>query len=204
MKNFCIHISNIYAEENWNCGKSYDLTALSGTNCYCSEENFHVIRKCIEEIPERAVHWIDGGDYHYLSYFFLEKIKEPFNLLLIDRHPDNQDTFFGPDVLSCGNWIAYSARKLPMLRDEEDIALPIYISVDLDALSPDCFRTNWDQGDMTLEELISIISRQFATRRVLGIDICGGKSIEKGADKEDLLLNAKTRKILLEYLSKIE
>lgn len=89
-----------------------DFSTLEGTNCYCSEESAARIRQAISGLPLSAVHMIGTGDYHYISLFWLERIREPFSLVLFDNHPDDQPSAFSPDTLSCGSWVA-EARKLP-------------------------------------------------------------------------------------------
>ncbi len=153
-------------------------------------------------MPLRAFHCIGTGDYHYVSLFWLERVSEPFLLVLFDHHPDDQPAAFGADLLSCGGWVA-DARRLPMLRSDvwiRDAAdfpalrtlpdLPLYLSVDLDVLSEDYARTDWDQGRMTLDELSGALRELTASRRILGVDLCGGHTLEKGASPEDLALNA--------------
>ena len=51
-----------------------------------------------------GIHFIDSGDYHYISKIMTDFIKEPFTLVLIDHHTDMQDASLGGDILSCGNW----------------------------------------------------------------------------------------------------
>ena len=149
-----------------------------------------------------AFHEIGTGDYHYQTLFWLERVAEPFSLVLFDHHPDDQAGAFGEELLSCGSWVA-AARRLPFLRADRWIrdaadfpaldslpALPVYISLDLDVLSPDYARTDWDQGQMTLDELSAAISGLLAAHRILGVDLCGGNTPEKGASPADLALNA--------------
>ena len=38
---------------------------------------------------------------------WMEKITEPFSLVLFDRHPDTQRPSFG-DITSCGGWVRSS------------------------------------------------------------------------------------------------
>ena len=186
-----------------------DFTALEGTNCYCSAESAGMIRHEIARLPLEAFHEIGTGDYHYVTLFWLERIREPFRLLLFDHHPDDQPGAFGEDLLSCGGWVA-QARRLPLMdadfwvRDTTDFPspdilpadLPLYLSVDLDVLSRAYARTDWDQGRMTLDELTAALTRLRDTRRILGVDLCGGNTIEKGASPEDLALNASTGEAL--------
>jgi hypothetical protein len=60
--------------------------------------------------------------------------------------------------------------------------LPLYLSVDKDILRRGDAVTNWDQGDFTLEELLSLIRKMTAGRRIIGADICGGLSPEEESD----------------------
>ena len=185
-----------------------DFSSLEGTNCYCSAESAGQIRRSIAELPLRAFHDIGTGDYHYQTLFWLERIAEPFSLVLFDHHPDDQDGAFGEYLLSCGGWVA-RARKLPLLktdvwiRDAADFPalatlpeLPVYLSLDLDVLSEQYARTDWDQGEMTLEEMQTALRALTSSHRLLGVDLCGGNTVEKGASPEDLALNASTGEAL--------
>ena len=76
---------------------------LEGTACYCDA--------CAQErilagLPERLprLRWIDSGDYHYMSHLLAMREQEPFHLVLLDHHPDNQAPAF-EGVLSCGSWV---------------------------------------------------------------------------------------------------
>lgn len=65
----------------------------------------------------------------------------------------------------------------PMRRLLEELEivkdLPVYFSIDKDILSKSEVETNWDQGEVTMEQLISIIQFLAKGRRVIGADICG-------------------------------
>ena len=185
-----------------------DFSSFEGTNCYCSAESADRIRRELADLPLHAFHYIGTGDYHYQSLFWLERIAEPFSLVLFDHHPDDQEGAFGEDLLSCGGWVA-RARRLPALqadvwiRDATDFPalatlpdLPVYFSLDLDVLSKQYARTDWDQGAMTLPEMETALRELVASRRILGVDLCGGNTPEKGASPEDLALNASTGEAL--------
>jgi len=49
----------------------------------------------------------------------------------------------------------------------------VYISVDKDVLSRTEAVTNWDQGDMRLAELLTILRHLHETKAVWGMDVCG-------------------------------
>ena len=70
--------------------------------------------------------------------------------------------------------------------------IPVYVSVDLDVLTRDFARTDWDQGFMTLAQLETAVLRATSGHRLLGADICGGITRSKGASDADLDLNIKT------------
>ena len=185
-----------------------DFSSFEGTNGYCSADSADRIRRELAGLPLHAFHDIGTGDYHYQTLFWLERVGEPFSLVLFDHHPDDQEGAFGEDLLSCGGWVA-RARRLPCLqadvwiRDAADFPaldalprLPVYLSLDLDVLSDRFARTDWDQGTMTLAEMQTALRALAASRRILGVDLCGGNTPEKGASPEDLALNASTGEAL--------
>ena len=165
-----------------------NFSYIEGTCRYCSPQAAGTIREKLRDVPSRAIHRIGNGDYHYISLFFLEKIAEPFTLYLYDNHPDNQTGAFDAGLLSCGNWVA-EAERLPLckgvvwtdgkgVRHERGEKCPaIYVSVDLDILSRQWMRTNWDQGDLTLAELCGILKEDIEGKRLLGADICGAPAL---------------------------
>ena len=53
---------------------------------------------------------------------------------------------------------------------------PIYISIDKDALSTSEAATNWDQGSLTYEQLVSTLTALAQNHKILGIDICGERA----------------------------
>lgn len=191
-----------------------DFSSLEGTCCYCSAESAALIRQQISATPLRALHLIGTGDYHYVSLFFLERIADPFELVLYDHHPDDQAAAFGGELLSCGSWVR-EARRLPMLgasylvRHSTDLhnlspgGLPVYISLDLDVLSPEYARTDWDQGDLTLKELQLSLDELAGRREIVGADICGGITRAQGGTDADIALNRSTYRVLKGWFSSL-
>lgn len=180
-----------------------DFQQIEGSRCYCCGEAADEIRRRISPLPLNAVHLIGTGDFHYQTLFWLERINGPFSLLLLDNHPDDQCGAFGEELLSCGNWVR-RAKKLPQARDFAWIQkahdyrrgmlpaeFPLYISIDLDILSRDFAHTDWDQGDMRLPELVTILHEIVKNHPngIIGADICGGISPEKGGTDEDEAMN---------------
>ena len=100
--------SGIYREMSFGekCGAAYvDLREIPGTNCYCDEEAASAICKVMEEYSVSRVHFIDSGNYHYVSRLWTDRIRQPFYLIVLDNHTDMQPPAFG-GLLSCGGWIA--------------------------------------------------------------------------------------------------
>lgn len=194
-----------------------DFSHLEGTNCYCSSESASLIRDGLSEVPTAAIHYLGTGDYHYLSLFMAEKIEEDFALLLFDQHPDDQASAFDEDMLSCGSWVA-RARELPHCKAQIWIdgkglcshgslplpeGLPLYFSIDLDILSPQFARTDWDQGELSLGQLLAIMAELGKGRKLIGADICGGITEAKGGSVDDMKLNADTIEAVTAVLQEI-
>lgn len=165
-----------------------DFSRLEGTVCYCSDEAAEQIRARIAGLPLGAVHLIGTGDCHYQSLFWMERIEEPFALVLFDNHPDDQEPAFGADILSCGSWVARARATLPLMRADYWLrdsrtaeiprSLPLYLSIDIDVLSEEYARTHWSQGDMSLPELVAAVENLKSAHRIIGADICGGPGPE--------------------------
>ena len=192
--------SGVYSDEGWSpTGEAITLNfrEMDGTRCYLDADARTEVEQAIESLPCRAIHWIDTGDYHYMSALWLQKLSSPAKLVLFDNHPDDQAPAFGAEVLSCGSWML-EARANPMVRDE---AAEVYLSIDLDVLCREDARTNWDQGEMRLHDLVRRMDEVLEGMRLAGADICGGITIAQGATAEDLAINARTRRALEQYLT---
>ena len=206
--NIIINISGVYEDESWSPpeARTVDLRGLEGCCCYCEEEAEETIRKAISPFSPAGIHWIDTGDYHYITKLWLEKIDEPFVLALFDNHPDDQPAAFG-SLLSCGGWVHTARTSLPMMKADYlnpyDIPgdLPVYLSVDLDVMPRQFARTDWDQGERSPDLLLSSIDRIAAGHRIIGTDICGGLTSAKGAVSDDLDVNVRARNMLFKHLT---
>ena len=102
-------------------GASVDIincADIPGTNCMCDDGAMSEIRQRISEhgIGADEIHFIDNGNYHYMSAITLEMVKEPFSLVVFDHHPDMQPPMFG-DILSCGGWVLYALENNPNIKD---------------------------------------------------------------------------------------
>ena len=103
-----MNMSGIYREEKFWKGQEtvwVEAEDITGTNCYCDEDARTEISCRIDKFSSEGVHFIDSGNYHYLTRLWIGKIKQPFRLLVFDNHTDMQPPAFG-GLLSCGGWIA--------------------------------------------------------------------------------------------------
>ena len=130
-----------------------ELSDLSGCNCYCDAEAADRICEEIQNYTGNGIHFIDSGNYHYMTRLWLEKQQGPFRLLVFDNHTDMQPPAFG-GLLSCGGWIAASLEELPLLHevilvgpDEE-----AYVQVEPELQQKVCFLSREKLSMMTAEE----------------------------------------------------
>lgn len=160
-----MNFSGIYKNQNFY--KNYaeeeifwtELSDLSGCNCYCDAEASDRIRKEIQAFTGNGIHFIDSGNYHYMTRLWLEKLQVPFRLLVFDNHTDMQPPAFG-GLLSCGGWIAASLEELPLLQevilvgpDEE-----AYTQVEPDLQQKVLFLSREKLSTMTAEEKVGFFN----------------------------------------------
>ena len=202
-----------------------ELGEIEGTVCYCDAAAEAEIRRRLAPEADAGIRWIDSGDFHYVTKILAEFQQEPFVLVLVDNHPDDQEPAFG-GVLSCGSWVKALRESQPMLKAvwtlgpdhrirgpetdrvlEEDIddllesleGQRVYLSIDKDVLRPEESRTDWSQGSYALGTLAGWL-RKLLTMNVVAIDLCGELAPAKGATPEDLRINGETNRYLQELL----
>lgn len=102
-----MNFSGIYYREKYfrkrNC-TFVECTDLKGTNCYCDNETLKTITERIADFSVSNIHFIDSGNFHYMSKLWMDKISFPFDLVLLDHHTDIQSSLI-EGMLSCGNWV---------------------------------------------------------------------------------------------------
>ena len=150
-KNAVIIMSDAYIGQTFHRGLyRVDLRDVPGTGGYCDDAARAVIRERLSALPLDAVHFIDGGNYHYLSLFFAERVREPFALALYDHHSDMQPSAFG-GLLSCGSWALdllegeSFCRQIALIGAGDDQVVPDAVSDRVTRVSaesaPDAFRS---------------------------------------------------------------
>ena len=224
MKVLLTDFSGVYAAQGFlpwlqeQAGAAFeyvDFTQEEGTCCYCTAREV-ILERLPRELP--VMRWLDSGDYHYMSHLLALKETEPFHLVLMDNHPDNQEPAFG-GVLSCGSWVKEMQEKNPMLRDVLTVGpegcpqgLPdewlearrgerVYISLDKDVMDRPWARTDWSQGTLSLEAVKGMLGRLMEAMEVVAADICGELVPSKGAMPEDLRINYETNVELYNFIN---
>ena len=78
-----MNFSGVYEEEKFYrkfSGELLSLRTLEGTNCYCTPEAEEQIKAWIEKYPVRGIHFLDSGNYHYVTKFWIDRMQVPFDL----------------------------------------------------------------------------------------------------------------------------
>lgn len=243
-KNLLLDFSHVYpenVEEQVQGIKRIDLSDIPGTDMYCTKEAATEIQRRLSSYGPEGIHFLDNGNYHYVTKIFAEKIKYPFSLILFDHHNDMQQPMIH-ELTSCGSWAGEMLRENPYLeqmlligpgeKSIEEIApdlkekivcvsmqdieagnmgeellkirmeLPVYLSIDKDVLDHYSARTNWNQGNMSIDTLKRLISEVFMHQNVIGVDICGECSLSEPLPQlmEDEKVNRATNDFLYHFL----
>ncbi len=115
-----IDFEDIYILQSWhqyyrNHIKTLGLDISHGVNGYCSIEAHKELKKDCAKVRMPALTFLGSGNYHYLTYFLLQQIKQPFSLVLFDYHSDMQ-AGLSDSLLSCGNWVSATVRDCQNLK----------------------------------------------------------------------------------------
>jgi hypothetical protein len=84
----------------------------------CSHRKFASFEKDLAQFAgsscdtRSVLNFLGSGDFHHVSLALLRRLPGPFNLLVIDNHPDWMRCV---PFLHCGTWL-YHAAQLPMVR----------------------------------------------------------------------------------------
>lgn len=113
-----MNFTHVYEQERFlknHRFKWLDCTDLNGTDCYCDEEAAARLKSRMAGYEPDGIHFIDSGNYHYVSKFWTDKIRQPFSLVVFDHHPDMQPSLFD-EMISCGSWVKTVLDTNPFLR----------------------------------------------------------------------------------------
>lgn len=113
-----MNFTHVYEQEHFINNSRFtwiDCTDLHGTDCYLDAEAEQQLKERIKKFSPHGIHFIDSGNYHYLTKLWTDKIHEPFSLIVFDHHPDMQPSLFD-GLMSCGCWVKTVIDTNPWLR----------------------------------------------------------------------------------------
>ena len=105
-KNYILDFTHIYMDKNIKKEKNLlhvDCSDITGSDLYCTKEAEAKIKERINKYGIHGIHFIDSGNYHYITKFMTDKISEKFSLVLYDHHTDMQESMI-EGMTSCGDW----------------------------------------------------------------------------------------------------
>src|SRR6516162_3312370 len=77
----------------------------------CSFDRFRRFEKCLARClapgPDPALTFYGSGDFHHVSLALVRRVATPFNLLMLDMHPD---WMCGIPFLHSGTWLWHAVR----------------------------------------------------------------------------------------------
>ena len=80
-----------------------DCSDIYECDLYCSQSAEKEIHRRIDPYGIGGIHFLDSGNYHYVTKIMTDWISEPFSLILFDHHTDMQPPMID-GMISCGDW----------------------------------------------------------------------------------------------------
>ncbi len=132
-RNIVMNFSHAYEENRFMRSPGFewiDCSSIGGTNCYLDDAAAAHLRQLISAYGCEGTHWIDSGDYHYMTKLWTDMVAEPFTLVVFDHHPDMQEPLF-PGMLSCGSWLRAALESNSLIEE-------VYLLGVSDSLTGEC------------------------------------------------------------------
>lgn len=73
-----LNFSGVYNYESFASSRDIvlvDCRDLNGVDCYCDAEGREELHSLLEPYPVKALHFIDSGDYHYLTEYWVNSFQ---------------------------------------------------------------------------------------------------------------------------------
>ena len=118
VKNMILDFTHVYRDEDIKDIDRFryiDCSDIQETDMYCSKNAYEKIWGRIEPYGIQGIHYIDSGNYHYISKIITDHIDEPFGLVMYDHHTDMQMPMV-PEMMSCGDWAGQALSQNKNLR----------------------------------------------------------------------------------------
>lgn len=117
-ENLILNFTHVYCDEDIKDIDRFryiDCSDIQETDMYCSKNAYEKIWGRIEPYGIQGIHYIDSGNYHYISKIITDHIDEPFGLVMYDHHTDMQMPMV-PEMMSCGDWAGQALSQNKNLR----------------------------------------------------------------------------------------
>ncbi len=117
-ENLILDFTHVYCDEyikDIDRFRYMDCSDIEETDMYCSKNAYEKIWGRIEPYGIQGIHYIDSGNYHYISKIITDHIDEPFGLVMYDHHTDMQMPMV-PEMMSCGDWAGQALSQNKNLR----------------------------------------------------------------------------------------
>lgn len=117
-ENLILDFTHVYCDEDIKDIDRFryiDCSDIQETDMYCSKNAYEKIWGRIEPYGIQGIHYIDSGNYHYISKKITDHIDEPFGLVMYDHHTDMQMPMV-PEMMSCGDWAGQALSQNKNLR----------------------------------------------------------------------------------------
>lgn len=117
-ENLILDFTHVYCDEDIKDIDRFryiDCSDIQETDMYCSKNAYEKIWGRIEPYGIQGIHYIDSGNYHYISKIITDHIDEPFGLVMYGHHTDMQMPMV-PEMMSCGDWAGQALSQNKNLR----------------------------------------------------------------------------------------
>ena len=117
-ENLILDFTHVYCDEyikDIDRFRYIDCSDIEETDMYCSKEANKRIWEKIKPYGIQGIHYIDSGNYHYISKIITDHIDEPFGLVMYDHHTDMQIPMV-PGMMSCRDWAGQALNRNKNLR----------------------------------------------------------------------------------------
>ena len=117
-ENLILDFTHVYCDEyikDIDRFRYIDCSDIEETDMYCSKEANKRIWEKIKPYGIQGIHYIDSGNYHYISKIITDHIDEPFGLVMYDHHTDMQIPMVH-GMMSCGDWAGQALNRNKNLR----------------------------------------------------------------------------------------
>ena len=102
-----LDFSHVYCDENIPPNDKIhwiDCSDITECDLYCSAAAEEEIRKRVIPYGIHGIHFLDSGNYHYVTGILTKEIHQDFSLVIFDHHTDMQKPMI-EHMMSCGDWV---------------------------------------------------------------------------------------------------